>query len=82
MEVKTFRIVGRIRMGYEWKKFSFETRALKPEDALEELFSELGSRHKAKRQHIKIDAISEISPEEAERVHIKELAQLDKVIVY
>lgn len=48
-----------------WQVFRKEVIALKPEHALEKIYSELGSRHKLRRKHIRITSIKEISPEEA-----------------
>jgi len=80
-EVKTFRIEGlalfspdRVRL---WQKFSLEVRALSREEALEKVYSLMGSKHKLKRKHIKILNVVEISPEEARRKIIRELAKLE-----
>ena len=53
-------------------------RALKPEHALEKVYSDLGSRHKLKRYHIKIEKIEEIGLEEVEDLRILRLAELTK----
>jgi len=50
-------------MGFLRSTFVKEVRALKPEHALEKIYSELGSRHKLKRKRIKILAIEEVSKE-------------------
>jgi large subunit ribosomal protein LX len=63
-EVKIFRVSGRIRKP-NWKtNFEKELRALKSEDAVETVYKELGSKHRAKRFQIKIDAVEEIKPED------------------
>jgi len=63
-EVKIFRVSGRIAKP-NWKtSFEKEFRALKPEDAVETVYKELGSRHRAKRFQIKIDSVMEIKPED------------------
>ncbi len=79
-EVKVFRIYGFALFSHdtlpEWRKFVVEIRALKKEHALEKLYSELGSRHKLKRSHIKIMKIEEIKPEEARSRYIRALSEL------
>jgi len=73
-EVKVFRITGKIDKP-NWKtNFRKEVRALKPEDAVEKIYKELGSKHRAKRFQIKILKVKEISPEEVTNPIIKKLA--------
>ncbi len=88
-EKKIFRIIGMIRKrklirkkekkeGIEVYKlivqpFSVEVVAIKPEDALEKIYSNFGSRFKVKRTQIKIEKIEEISPEEAKDPIIQKL---------
>ncbi|MGC8975477.1 MAG: 50S ribosomal protein L18Ae [Thermoprotei archaeon] len=80
-EVKTYRVNGvalfspdRVRF---WQKFSLEVRALSREEALEKVYSLMGSKHKLKRKHIKILDVVEISPEEARKRIVRELAKLE-----
>ncbi|RLG85272.1 MAG: 50S ribosomal protein L18a [Thermoprotei archaeon] len=84
-EIKVFRIYGFALFSHdkvpEWRKFVVEIRALKPEHALEKLYSEFGSRHKMKRSHIRVVRIEEVPPEQAVRKEIRDLAKLTKVIV-
>ena len=63
-----------------WQRFSIEVRALKPEDAVEKVLSELGSRHKLKRKHIRIDKVEEISIDETESRQIVTLSRLTRWI--
>ena len=81
-EVKLFLIEGYMLIDHDknprWQKFSIVKRGLKPEHVKELVYSELGSRHKLKRYHIKITNIREISPEEVEDIHIKRLVELDR----
>ncbi|MEM2848804.1 MAG: 50S ribosomal protein L18Ae [Candidatus Bathyarchaeia archaeon] len=65
-EVKVFRIMGRLTMGFQKMKFVKEIRALKPEHATEKIYSELGSRHKLKRAKIEIDSIEEVTEPQLE----------------
>jgi len=63
-EVKIFRVSGQIAKP-NWKtNFQKEVRALKPEDAKEIIYAELGSRHKAKRFQIQIATVEEVKPED------------------
>ena len=39
----------------EWRIFRLELRGIKLEDVIEKVYSELGSRHKLRRKHIKIE---------------------------
>ena len=62
---KIFRITGIMsKKGKDPLYFKKEYKALKPEDALEILYSEFGGRYKVKRSRIKILNVEEISPEE------------------
>ena len=61
-EVRTFRITGKMRLQFEWARFTKEIRALKEEHALEKLYSLLGSNHKVKRNMIVIEKI-EVVPQ-------------------
>ena len=81
-EVKVFKVAGRMMLSHdrfpEWRHFTIYVRALKPEHAVEKVLSDLGSRHKLKRYHIKIESVKEVSLEEVEDLHIIRLAELDK----
>jgi len=63
-EVKTYRITGLINKPNFKNRFRREIRAVKPEDALEELYKFFGSKHRVKRFQIKIENIEEIPSEE------------------
>jgi large subunit ribosomal protein LX len=72
-EVKIFRVTGRI-IKPNWKTdFKKELRAIKPEDAIEKVYMEIGSKHRAKRFQIKILKVEEISPQEIEDPTLKKL---------
>ncbi len=81
-EVKTFKVSGKMLLSHdkfpEWRKFTIYVRALKKEHAIEKVLSELGSRHKLKRYHIKIEEAVEVPLEEVEDLSIIRLAQLTK----
>ncbi len=80
-EVKTYRIQGLALFSGdrypEWRKFSLEVRALNKDQAVEHVYSLMGSRHKIKRANIKIIRIDEIRPEEARNSFIRELAKIE-----
>lgn len=63
-DVKIFRVSGQIAKP-NWKtSFEKEVRALKSEDAVETMYTDLGSKHRAKRFQIKIETVEEIKPED------------------
>ncbi|HID80155.1 MAG TPA: 50S ribosomal protein L18a [Ignisphaera sp.] len=84
-EIKVFRIYGYMLIGHdsvpEWRKFVKEIRALKLEHALEKLYSELGSKHKVKRAHIKILKVEEIPPDQAIDRYVRDLSSLTKMVI-
>jgi len=58
-EVKKFRITGEIKKGMTKIPFSVEFNALKKEHALQRLYAEMGSRHRARQFEIKVKDIQE-----------------------
>lgn len=77
-EVKVFRVIGKIRKPNFRTDFRKEVRALKPEEAVEKIYMELGSKHRVKRFQIKIEKVEEISPEEIESPLVKKLTLGEK----
>ena len=73
-EVKVFRVFGELRKPNLKTPFVKEVRALKEEHAVEQVFCELGSTHKAKRFNIKILKVEEIPPEEARNPVVRKLS--------
>jgi large subunit ribosomal protein LX len=65
-EVKKFKITGEIRKGQSRIPFSVEFNALKEEDAVQRLYSEMGSRHRARRFEVKIVKIQSAHLEAAQ----------------
>jgi len=63
-EIKVFRVTGKIDKPNWQTDFKKEVRALKAEEAVERIYKEMGSRHRAKRFHIKILKVEMIGPEE------------------
>ncbi|MDP6458581.1 MAG: 50S ribosomal protein L18Ae [Candidatus Bathyarchaeota archaeon] len=65
-ETKIFRVSGRIDKPGVYEPFTFNTKvsAAKAAHALEKIYAEMGSRHRAKRFQIKINSIKEVLPDE------------------
>ncbi|MEM0340932.1 MAG: 50S ribosomal protein L18Ae [Acidilobaceae archaeon] len=84
-EVKVYLVEGYMLVAHdknpEWRKFRKYVRALKPEHALELVYSELGSKHKLKRSHINIERVVEIPITEVEDKNIIKLPLLDRIVV-
>jgi large subunit ribosomal protein LX len=72
-EVKVFKVIGEIRKPNLRTAFKKEVVAVKREHAVEKVYAELGSRHRAKRFHIKILKVKEVSPEDIENPLLKKL---------
>jgi large subunit ribosomal protein LX len=62
-EVKKFKITGEVRKAKLRIPFSVEYEALKKEHAMQRLYAEMGSRHRARRSEIKIADIKESKEE-------------------
>lgn len=60
-EVKLYRITGELRKSGDSLPFKKEIKALKKEDAVQHLYSDMGSRHKARKFEITIKSIEEVS---------------------
>jgi large subunit ribosomal protein LX len=72
-EIKTYRVTGKIAKPNWHTNFQKEIRAMKQEEALERVYKEIGSKHRAKRFQIKILKVEEIKPEEIKDVTVKKL---------
>jgi len=77
-EIKIFRVSGRITKPNWQTNFQKEVRALKHEEALDRVYKEIGSKHKAKRFQIKILKVEEIKPEEVTDPTVKKLMLEEK----
>ena len=77
-EIKVFRIIGRIAKPNFQVDFKKEMRALKPEEAVERIYKEIGSKHRVKRFQIKILKVEEISAEEITDPIVKKLTVGEK----
>ena len=77
-EVKVFRVIGEIKKPNYQTDFRKEVRAIKPEDAVEMVYTDIGSKHRAKRFQIKIINVEEVLPEEIENFNIRKLTLGEK----
>ncbi|MCJ2554686.1 MAG: 50S ribosomal protein L18a [Candidatus Thermoplasmatota archaeon] len=64
--MKAFRIRGAFRMGRTRQSFTQEVAAETQEEAVQQVLSELGSRHRAKRRDIAVEEVVEVPREEVE----------------
>lgn len=64
-QVKLYRITGNLRKRGDKLPFKKDVRALKKEDAVQHLYSDMGSRHKARKFEIAIENVEEIREQEA-----------------
>ena len=72
-EIKIFRVTGKIMKPNFRTNFTMEVVATKPEHAIEQIYANIGSKHRAKRYQIKIHKIEEVNPEEAKNPIIQKL---------
>ncbi len=65
-ETKVFRVTGEVNKQRFFipMTFSQEIRAAKMEHAVEQVYTEMGSRHRAKRNQITIFGVEEVKPED------------------
>ena len=77
-EIKIFRVTGKISKPNWQTSFQKEIRALRQEEALDRVYKEIGSKHKAKRFQIKILKVEEIKPEEVTDLTVKKLTLGEK----
>ena len=73
-EIKIFRVIGNYKKNHKKYLFRKEIRALKEEDALEKVFSQITSIGIYRRQ-ITIQEVKEISLAESQDYLIRELSE-------
>lgn len=71
--MKAFKVTGKFQMGTRIVDFSKEVIAKTKDDALEKIYSEIGSNHRTKRKKIDINDIVQIKQEELTNVFLKEM---------
>ncbi|HEX4922061.1 MAG TPA: 50S ribosomal protein L18Ae [Candidatus Bathyarchaeia archaeon] len=59
-EVKLYRITGDLRKRGDLLHFKKEIRALRKEHAIQSLYADMGSRHKARKFEIAIKSVEEV----------------------
>jgi large subunit ribosomal protein LX len=72
-EMKVFRVTGEINKPNLKTPFVKELVVNKPEHAVEKVYAEIGSKHRAKRFQIKILNVEEIPNEEIENPILKKI---------
>ncbi|MBI4416796.1 MAG: 50S ribosomal protein L18a [Euryarchaeota archaeon] len=58
--MKAFLVRGTFRMGPAWQKFAKEVPAEDAEAAVERMVSELGSKHRVRRNYVRIKDVTPI----------------------
>ena len=74
--MRAFRASGSFRIAKaRWQPFTVEVAADDEEGATHRVFSNLGSRHRLRRNYIKINELKEISGEEINDLVVQYLAE-------
>ena len=71
--MKVFRVTGEICKPNLKTVFAKEVIADKSEHAVEKVYTEIGSRHRVKRCHMKIGKVEEVAPEKIANPILKKL---------
>lgn len=71
MQTKIFRVKGWFQKPWQKQVFVKELPALSEQRAIERIYSEVGSKHRVKRNLIHIEEVVEIKPEEAKDPRIR-----------
>lgn len=69
--MKVFRVTGEIQKPNLKTSFRKEIIAAKPEHAVEKVYTEIGSKHRVKRFHIKIISVEEVPLDKIENPILK-----------
>ena len=64
--VKTFKITGEVKKPRTLIPFALVMRATKEQEAIERVYAEVGSRHKARRLEIRLKKVEELKSEDME----------------
>ena len=59
ISVKKFKVKGRFLMGKRMQPFTMEVSSINEDQAREKVLSDLGSRHRVKRNKVFIESIEE-----------------------
>ena len=71
--MKVFRVTGEICKPNLKTPFVKEVVADKSEHAVEKVYTEIGSKHRVKRYHMKVNKVEEIPPEEIANPILKKM---------
>ncbi len=71
--MKVFRVSGEICKPNLATPFAKEVLASKSEHAVEKVYSEIGSKHRVKRHHIKISGTVEVPADQIENAVLKKI---------
>ena len=71
--MKVFRVTGEICKPNLNTTFVKEVIADKADHAVEKVYTEVGSKHRVKRYHMKIGKVEEVSPEEISNPILKKM---------
>ncbi|ACL11435.1 50S ribosomal protein L18Ae [Desulfurococcus amylolyticus] len=84
MEVKTYRVTGYMLISHDryptWQRFTKDVRGVSEKEVLEKVYSILGSNHKVKRYHIRIERIEEIDPSASRDPFIRQVANSERIV--
>ena len=75
MSVKIFRVEGVVVKLNHTMPFSKDVRALNKKNAVDKAYADLGSQHRARRVHVKISLVDEVSLTEVKDTAIRELSE-------
>ncbi len=71
--MKVFRVTGEICKPNLKTAFAKEVIADESDHAVEKVYTEIGSRHRVKRCHMKISKVEEVTPEDIANPILKKL---------
>ena len=77
--MKVFRVIGEIRKPNLNTTFKKDVVADRSDHAVEKIYAEIGSRHRAKRFHISITSVEEIPPEQMAEAQLKRIGGDEKI---
>jgi large subunit ribosomal protein LX len=84
VEVKTYRVTGYMLISHDryptWQRFTKDIRGVSEKEVLEKVYSILGSNHKVKRYHIRIERIEEIDPSASRDTFIRQVANAERIV--
>ncbi|MCK4327174.1 MAG: 50S ribosomal protein L18a [Candidatus Diapherotrites archaeon] len=73
--IKIYRLKGIFGEKGAKHGFAIDVRALKPEDAKEKVYTDIGSKHKCKRREVQITSVEEVPAGETTSLLVKQLSE-------